>query len=65
MIGYGFNKHTGAVIYNIFHSYILPIGVVFAGMLLLTWIAHIGIDRMIGYGLKYTSEYKDTHFQKV
>jgi hypothetical protein len=31
----------------------------------LIWLAHIGLDRMLGYGLKYPTEFKDTHMQHV
>ena len=31
----------------------------------LTWLAHIGVDRLLGYGLKYPTAFKDTHFQRV
>lgn len=74
MLGYVFDKQVGAIVYNIFHSYTLPIGVVFLGVLLsnqtmlavgLIWGAHIGMDRMVGYGLKYPTNFKDTHFQRV
>jgi hypothetical protein len=27
----------------------------------LIWIAHIGFDRMLGFGLKYPTVFKDTH----
>jgi hypothetical protein len=33
--------------------------------LLLIWIAHIGLDRAIGYGLKYPTGFRDTHLGKV
>jgi hypothetical protein len=26
----------------------------------IVWIAHIGFDRLLGYGLKYRSDFKDT-----
>jgi hypothetical protein len=29
------------------------------------WMAHIGLDRMLGYGLKYPTFFKDTHLQRV
>jgi len=29
------------------------------------WLAHIGFDRMLGYGLKYVTFFKDTHLQRV
>lgn len=31
----------------------------------LVWIAHIGFDRMLGYGLKYPSDFKDTHLGRL
>lgn len=74
MLGYLRNNKVGAIIYNIFHSYSLPITMVFIGMLFVNtitltigiiWIAHIGLDRMIGYGLKYQTDFKDTHIQRI
>jgi hypothetical protein len=29
------------------------------------WVAHIGFDRLLGYGLKYPTAFKDTHLGKV
>ena len=29
------------------------------------WIAHIGMDRMLGFGLKYPTRFSDTHLQRV
>ena len=29
------------------------------------WLAHIGFDRMLGYGLKYPSGFKDTHLGRL
>jgi Domain of unknown function (DUF4260) len=29
------------------------------------FITHIGVDRAIGYGLKYPTGFKDTHLQRV
>jgi hypothetical protein len=31
----------------------------------LIWTTHIGVDRAIGYGLKYRTGFKDTHLQRV
>jgi Domain of unknown function (DUF4260) len=70
MLGYLVNARLGAAIYNLIHSYPLPAialaiglwlnipGLAFAGVLVL---AHIGWDRMLGYGLKLPSGFKDTH----
>ena len=43
-------------------SALLLVGGVF---LALIWLAHIGMDRTAGYGLKYPTEFKDTHMQHV
>ena len=32
---------------------------------MLIWLAHIGADRALGYGLKYPTHFKDTHLQRV
>ncbi|MRG86108.1 DUF4260 domain-containing protein [Salinibacillus xinjiangensis] len=74
MLGYFINQMQGAVIYNIFHSYFIPFLVILIGIWIsysillavgLIWTAHIGMDRMIGYGLKYPTDFKDTHLQRV
>lgn len=31
----------------------------------LIWLAHIGFDRAVGYGLKYASAFKDTHLGAI
>lgn len=31
----------------------------------LIWLTHIGVDRAVGYGLKYPTGFKDTHLQRV
>ncbi|MCA1010647.1 DUF4260 domain-containing protein [Halobacillus halophilus] len=74
MLGYMINNIAGAITYNIFHSYILPllisvVSVLILNDLLLTlsiiWCAHIGMDRLLGYGLKYKTKFQDTHLQRV
>lgn len=74
MIGYLVNNKIGALLYNVFHTYTISILVVFCGLLLpnetvlavgLVWTAHIGMDRMMGYGLKYPTKFKDTHLNRV
>ena len=74
MLGYLFNNRIGAVLYNIFHTYSFPIGGTMLGMLLsnnfilafsLIWCSHIGMDRMLDYGLKYLTHFKDTHLNRV
>jgi hypothetical protein len=70
MLGYLANRRFGAIAYNLGHSYLLPaalgaLGVLFAQhvawALSLIWVAHIGFDRMLGYGLKYATAFGHTH----
>lgn len=74
MLGYLANPRLGSRIYNLVHTYVtaavlLGVGWVvhfptalLAGLLL---TAHIGIDRSLGFGLKYPTAFKDTHLQRV
>lgn len=70
MLGYLAGPRVGAICYNIVHSTVLPWALLFycylrptdfIQALALIWFAHIGIDRALGYGLKYTTGFKDTH----
>jgi hypothetical protein len=74
MLGYLINKRIGAACYNLVHTYVLPLLIAAAlrGLhrpeylwLCVIWISHIGLDRLLGYGLKYETEFKDTHLQRV
>jgi hypothetical protein len=31
----------------------------------LIWTAHIGVDRLLGFGLKYPTRFQDTHLQRI
>ena len=70
MVGFAFGGTAGARTYNIVHSYTLPIILGAAGHFLgpawllhvaMIWVAHIAIDRAIGYGLKYATSFQHTH----
>lgn len=74
MLGYLANAKLGAHLYNLSHTETLPLALVvvwlnFREPMLLTfaliWLAHIGGDRALGYGLKYPTFFKDTHLQRV
>jgi len=74
MIGYLKDAKFGSLLYNIFHTYTWPIILALIGIysnnilsiqLSLIWLAHIGMDRTLGYGLKYPTKFKDTHFNRV
>ena len=70
MIGYEQSTQLGALIYNIGHTYLLPALMALYGWHVhrplvlgigLVWLAHIGMDRFAGYGLKYDDNFKHTH----
>ena len=74
MLGYLLGPRAGAAAYNTFHSYPLPavlagfgllMGVPLAVAAALVWFAHIGADRMLGYGLKYPTGFGDTHLGRL
>ncbi len=74
MLGYLINSKAGAFLYNLGHVFVFPlISLLFAVittkqiflMIALIWAAHIFLDRMIGYGLKYDKGFKVTHLQKL
>lgn len=73
-LGYLINIRTGAIAYNIVHTYIFSLTLVLLGFLLvhalllaigLIFTAHIGLDRLCGFGLKYPTKFKDTHLNRV
>ena len=74
MLGYLGGPRVGAVTYDLVHTYVAPVLLAGAGViwdsdtalkLALIWLTHIGVDRAVGYGLKYPSDFKDTHLQRV
>src|SRR6202140_3129367 len=64
----------GAVIYNAAHSYLAPMALNVAGFatneplilsIAMIWLAHIGIDRALGFGLKYNAGFGFTHLGRI
>jgi len=73
-LGYLKNVKIGSIVYNLFHTYTIPTGILLFSlffdheislMLALIWISHIGMDRIFGYGLKYSTTFQDTHLNRV
>ena len=65
---------VGAAIYNAGHTLAVPValgGLAFLAdqpaiiPFALIWTAHIGMDRMLGYGLKFPTYFADTHLQRL
>lgn len=70
MAGYLANTSAGAALYNSVHTETPAIILLCAALarkdntltgLALCWLAHIGMDRMFGFGLKYGTGFGHTH----
>ena len=74
MLGYLINAKWGSALYNLVHTLTGPVILLLVSLFrtdsslipyALIWLAHIGFDRMLGFGLKYPTHFKDTHLQHV
>ena len=73
-LAYLSDPRFGALVYNAAHSYMAPVALMTLGFALtspltlsiaLIWLAHIGIDRALGYGLKYSAGFNFTHLGRI
>jgi uncharacterized protein DUF4260 len=74
MLGYAAGPRVGAIAYDAMHTYLGPAVVLVAGVVLahpvlwsigFVWFAHIGMDRALGYGLKYEDGFGHTHLGPI
>lgn len=74
ILGYLANARVGATLYNTAHFVALPMALAAAALIrhwtwalpfALIWVAHIELDRALGFGLKYPTSFNDTHLQRV
>ncbi len=74
LLGYLAGPRAGALAYNAAHAYLGAFCCLAAGILLpagsltamgLIWCAHIGLDRALGYGLKYAAGFHFTHLGAI
>jgi hypothetical protein len=74
MLAYLAGPRAGAIGYNLAHTYMVPLALVLAGLVSgapvatavgLIWICHIGFDRALGYGLKYSTGFGNTHLGRL
>jgi hypothetical protein len=72
--GYLAGPRVGALTYNVIHAMIAPLVLAAAGIALtlplalslsLIWLAHIGFDRALGYGLKHAKGFGFTHLGRI
>lgn len=74
LAAYAAGPRVGAAVYNAFHSYLAPAALAAIAYftssttfwaLCLIWVAHIGMDRALGLGLKFSTAFRDTHLGTV
>ena len=73
MLGYLRSPRLGALTYNLGHTYAAPALLALAGLALgplayglaAIWAAHIGFDRLLGYGLKLETGFEQTHLGPI
>ena len=74
MLGYLAGPRVGALAYNSVHTTLPPFALLGIGALAgsrvamaiaAIWLAHIGLDRLLGYGLKHASAFSDTHLGRI
>jgi hypothetical protein len=73
-IGYLRNPRLGAFTYNLVHNWAFGLGLLGVGLaavstpieiLGIVAIAHTGMDRAVGYGLKLPTSFQDTHLGRM
>jgi hypothetical protein len=74
MLGYFAGPRIGAFVYNVAHTYLFPAAIVGVWLVVrevellqvaAIWTAHIGFDRLLGFGLKDATGFKHTHLHRV
>ena len=74
MVGYLAGPRLGSFTYNLVHNFVVGLAVLGLGAWLdsnalmlagAVLIGHIGGDRLLGYGLKHATAFKDTHMQRA
>ncbi|TMC32779.1 MAG: DUF4260 family protein [Chloroflexi bacterium] len=74
MLGYLGGPRLGGAVYNLGHTWLLPgilgaVGILGSAALAidiaLIWFGHIGVDRLLGYGLKLPTAFQDTHLGRI
>lgn len=73
-LGYLAGPRAGAALYNAAHLYAGGLLLALLGLLTgnpgmialgAVWLAHVGADRALGYGLKHASGFHDTHLGRI
>jgi hypothetical protein len=72
-LAYLVSLRIGAIVYNGVHTTLGPLALLALSAwrwpvgeyLALIWLAHIGLDRALGYGLKYATGFADAHLGRL
>ncbi len=74
MLGYLVGPRAGAALYNAAHTTLVPLalmglaaalGSIGLAAVAAVWAAHVGFDRLLGYGLKHATAFRDTHLGRL
>ena len=74
LLGYLRGARVGAWMYDLAHTYVGPVALALIGYGLgqpwlmagaAVWACHVAIDRLVGYGLKFPADPKDTHLSRL
>jgi hypothetical protein len=73
-LAYFWGSRFGAMLYNAVHTYMVPMALMTVGFttaeplvlsIAMIWLAHIGFDRALGYGMKYSTGFAFTHLGRI
>ncbi len=76
LLGMLAGPRVGAGVYNAVHTMVGPLALLGVGWWLggseslavsvaLVWLAHIGMDRLVGYGLRYPDSEQRSHYDRL
>ncbi len=74
MVGFLRSPRLGSLTYNLVHNWAIGLAALGVGWAIgspplvlggAVLVAHIGFDRLFGYGLKYPTRFRDTHLQRA
>jgi hypothetical protein len=73
-IAFLIDPRAGAIVYDLVHVEVWPVllgaygalaGEQLAVQIALIWLAHLGLDRAVGYGLRYPDAPGESHLDRV
>lgn len=74
ILGYLLNPKSGAICYNLLHNFVIGIAFYLLGIYFHSvecqvigsvLFSHSAFDRMLGFGLKYSDDFNNTHLERI